>query len=485
MIISYRSVVGLDFTESELRFVEMVRGIRGLRISGYGAVDLSVGERDIPASRREVLVRKIKELAVDGKMRSKRVVVGIPREHYFFRKVSLPPVSSDKLKPIIKNQVERMFPIRGDQMVYDYQDLGLGKNGGREVVVVGAKSPEIDEIMSVIKAADLELLRVDMREISLCNLLKSKEGQLKDPLVFLNISEETAFIQLYVSGSPIICRKIALNGQTTGLENVIREVEKAIGFYTEISKEEKEIDRIFISGATAVLDRLLPHIVQSFKIKVEKLTRENVGIDLPGDFDLERLGHALGLALSGYQVAVHTMDLLPRRVKRKRERDEWIRMGVISLAILFLSLAFAIASVWRDEASLEKVQREIAAIEGRVNAARELKKEYEDLVRKVNTLNKLQAERAHWLIILKNLSEAMPEDAWLTSLDMEQGEPLRLSGNAASAATLIPLLESTPYLKNVKFEAPTTTRDYGGEEVETFRITADINWSGEDNAETE
>jgi len=485
MILSYRSMVGLDITEKELRYVELVRGIRGLCVSGYGEVSLSEEEREIPASKRETLVRKIRELTGDGRIKSKRVVVGIPRDHYFFRKISLPNVSSEKLKLIIENQAERMFPIRGDQMEYDYQEIGKGSNGSREVILVSAKSPEIEEIMSVIKTADMELVRIDMREMSLCNTLKLSEEQLKEPLVYLNIGEDIAFIQLFVSGSPIMCRKITYIDPAAKHESVIREIEKAVGFYSEMTKEENGVTRIYLSGTTAILDHVFPEVNRFFNIEVERVTRENIGIDLPENFDLERHGYALGMALSGYQIAVHSMDLLPRRVRRKRERDEWVRMGVISLAILFLSFAFSIASVWRNEAKLEEVQREIAAIEGRVNAARELKKEYEDLILTVTTFNKLQVEKANWLIILKNLSEVIPEDAWLTTLDMEQGEPLRLSGNAASAAKLIPLLESTPYLKNVKFEAPTTTRDFSGEVVETFRITADIIWSEGGNVEAE
>ena len=206
MILSYRSIVGLDITANELRYVELVRGIRGLRVSLYGAVKLSEEENDLPASKREVLVRKIRNLIGDGKIKSKKTVVGISRDHYFFRKISLPPVSSDKLKLIVENQAERMFPIRGDQMEYDYQEVGKGKDGGREVIIAGAKSAEIEEIVSVVKAADMELLRVDLRELSFCNPIKSKEDRFDEPFVFLNIGTETGFIQLFVSGCPIICR---------------------------------------------------------------------------------------------------------------------------------------------------------------------------------------------------------------------------------------------------------------------------------------
>jgi Tfp pilus assembly PilM family ATPase/Tfp pilus assembly protein PilN len=485
MIFSYRSIVGLDFTGNELRYVELLQGIKGLRIESWGIVDLSSGNTEIQTSKRDILVRKIRELIDSGRIKSKKAVVGISREQYFFRKISLPPVSSDKLKPIIENQVERMFPIRGDQLIYDYQEIGKGKNGEREVIIVGARSSDIEEVLATIQGTDLELLRIDMRDISICNLLKLKDGGLDKPVLLMDVDDNTVFLELVASGHPVACRSVNIEGEKINTDEIIGEIEKSIGFFREISRSEEKIDKLLLSGKESSMETIRAELDRFFNINSEHLMNEDIGLDIPSDFEVDKLTHALGLALSGYQVAVHDIDLLPVRVKTKRTKDEWIRTGVISLAVLLLTLAFSISSVWRNEARLEDIQNEIATIEGRVNAAREVKIEYEKLVNQITSLNKLQEGGPHWLDILENLSEAIPEDAWLTSLDMKKGEQLRISGHASSAAKLIPLLESSLYLKDVKFEAPTTTRDFGGEEVETFRITADINWSGEKDAETE
>ncbi len=485
MIFSYRSVVGLDYTGSELRYVELMQGVRGLRISNWGIASLSAEDTGLETSKRELLVRKIRELIGSGKIRSKKAVVGISRDQYFFRRISLPPVSSEKLKPIVENQVERVFPIRGDQLFYDYQETGRGKSGERELILAGARSSDIEEVLATIKGAGLELLRIDMRDISVCNLLlRTKDGGLDKPILMMDMDEKTAFLELVASGHPVACRSFNVEGDKIKTGEIIGEIEKSIGFYREITKSEEKIDRILLSGDSSRLETLRPELDRIFNIDSELLADQEIELDMPVGFDIEKLAHPLGLALSGYQVTVHDLDLMPPRIKDKRLKDEWIRTGVISVAVLLLSLAFSISSVWRNEARLEEIQEQIATIESRVNAAREVKSEYEDLINKVTALNKLQKEEPHWLAILENLSEAIPEDAWLTSLDMEKGEQLRISGHASSAAKLIPLLESSPYLENVKFEAPTTTRDFGGEVVETFRITADIDWSGDRNAET-
>ncbi len=485
MIYSYRSLVGFEYSEKELRYVELLRSIRGLQLGGYGTIDLTPEDTSISVSRRDILVEKIRGLVGSGAIRSKKAVIGLPRGNYFFRKVSLPPVSSEKLKPIIENQVERVFPLRGDQLEYDYQEIGKGRNGEREVILVGAKGLDVEEAMSITKAAGLELLRIDMKEVAACNLLGGKEGERKDSLIYIHMTDDGVFIDLIVAGHPVSCRRVPVDLRSMKPERMVTEVEREFSIYGEMTRGEEELDRIVLFGEPSAIEQIVPHIVQSYRVEIEYLGPDEIGVDLPVEFDLVRLGYALGLAMSGFQVSTHTIDLLPKKVKVKRGKEEWIRTGVVSFAILLLTISFFIASNWRNEARLEDIEREMAAIEGRVNSVRELKQEYENLGKRVNTLNELQAEKPHWLAIINNLSESIPEDAWLTSLDMNQGEPLKISGNASSAATLIPLLEDSPYLKNVKFEAPTTTRDFGGEEVETFRITADIDWSGEGIAKTE
>jgi type IV pilus assembly protein PilN len=485
MTYSYRSIVGIDLHGETLRYVELVRGIRRLRLGGHGILDLSPEEMEVSSSGRDAVIRKIQELVRSGEIRARHAVVGLPRERYFFRKMTFPPVSGDKLRPMIENQAERIFPIRGEQLVYDYQVTDRRRNGGMGVILAGARRADVDEVQSIIKAAGLMLLRVDMREISLANLLRSTGTNLDGPHILLSIDEDAVSCHLLVSGHPVICRSTCVPKGKVNPEFVVDEFEKVISFYGGMARENETIESVYITGDEELLNWATPVIEEALNGEIRRLDPRDMRLNLPSGFDIERFGYPLGLALSGYQEAVHTIDLQPKGIKKKRERDEWIRLGVVSMTMIFTIIALSAMSMWRKDTRLREVRREIASIEGKVKAVKELKLEYEGLADRVRTLNKLQSERPHWLAVLANLSKAIPEEAWLTSIDMEQGEPLKISGNASTAATLIPLLENSPYLKNVKFEAPTTTRDFGGEEVESFRITADIDWSGGDQGEAE
>jgi Tfp pilus assembly protein PilN len=70
--------------------------------------------------------------------------------------------------------------------------------------------------------------------------------------------------------------------------------------------------------------------------------------------------------------------------------------------------------------------------------------------------------------MLRELTDLVPSDAWLTSLSFDT-KGVELSGQAAAASTLIPLLENSSRLDRVEFSSPVTK---GRDNKEQFRIKA-------------
>jgi len=68
---------------------------------------------------------------------------------------------------------------------------------------------------------------------------------------------------------------------------------------------------------------------------------------------------------------------------------------------------------------------------------------------------------------MRELTERLPQDAWLRTLSMDK-QGLEITGQAAAANQLIPLLENSPSLARVEFTAPVTKAG----DKEQFRIKA-------------
>ena len=71
------------------------------------------------------------------------------------------------------------------------------------------------------------------------------------------------------------------------------------------------------------------------------------------------------------------------------------------------------------------------------------------------------------LPVLRELTDLLPHDAWLTTLSLDQ-KGVELTGQAAAASALIPLLENSSRLERVEFASPVTR----GRDKEQFRIRA-------------
>jgi Fimbrial assembly protein (PilN) len=69
--------------------------------------------------------------------------------------------------------------------------------------------------------------------------------------------------------------------------------------------------------------------------------------------------------------------------------------------------------------------------------------------------------------VLRELTDLLPSDAWLTTISLDN-KGVELTGQAAAASGLIPVLENSPRFARVEFASPVTR----GRDKEQFRIRA-------------
>jgi hypothetical protein len=94
-------------------------------------------------------------------------------------------------------------------------------------------------------------------------------------------------------------------------------------------------------------------------------------------------------------------------------------------------------------------------------------KDLEGKRRLVQTIDGLQASAVRPLPVLRELTDLLPNDAWLTLLSLDS-KGAELTGQANAASALIPLLENSPRFERVEFASPVTR----GRDREQFRIQA-------------
>ncbi|WP_290980359.1 PilN domain-containing protein [Ferrovibrio sp.] len=163
--------------------------------------------------------------------------------------------------------------------------------------------------------------------------------------------------------------------------------------------------------------------------------------------------------------AARAADLRPLPPRRLANRAAWI--------LALLALAAALASPFLHLAwQSRQVQAESAALRAQL-AARQAAEPVRGLqtaaAQRLQKLQALQAARPAAVLVLEALTRALPDDAWLTQLNLADGQ-IEIVGQARAATALVPLLEAMPMLAGVRFLTPVTRDAASGRERFHFAL---------------
>jgi general secretion pathway protein L len=188
--------------------------------------------------------------------------------------------------------------------------------------------------------------------------------------------------------------------------------------------------------------------------------------------ELASLGYAPDIVDCGTDAnAEPRINLLPRQ-SEEAGRSGRLVVSLVAIALLLSLLVGAVGVlgvVWKA--------RELGSLNAKLEELRGKNKsdtQAEGYARRQRRQALLAAEKRSqpaMAIMLEALSRALPDDAWLSRLEVSQGS-VTLAGSATNAAALIGPIEASQHFTDVQFSAPTTRAE--GETQESFTITAKI-----------
>ena len=163
-----------------------------------------------------------------------------------------------------------------------------------------------------------------------------------------------------------------------------------------------------------------------------------------------------------------------------RSSGSLLRLAAFVLVGLLVLLGAALAGSEIHARSVVLGDRERAAalLEARLADLGELRERLLALRREAVLVAQRLAAAPSALGVLEALSRALPDDAFLSELELS-GDRLRIAGFATNAAPLVPLLEELPALEDVRFQAPSSKTiledpELGRREVERFVLAARV-----------
>jgi general secretion pathway protein L len=178
-----------------------------------------------------------------------------------------------------------------------------------------------------------------------------------------------------------------------------------------------------------------------------------------------------GLALKSLQPVCVDLNLLPEQFRKKPSViGRYLTLTLILLALI-TGMAWAGSLFMHQRITDMRVDRELNELSDEIKAFGQAQAQITALQQRIDYLNNLRQDRRHVLEFLKELTEILPDTAWLRGLSVADNK-VEIQGYADYSTPLIPQLEASPRFANARFIS-TITKARDGKEV--FKIGFEIN----------
>lgn len=220
------SVVGLIITESSLRAVQLSkRNSRRPLVAACGEVAIPPGvARDSEIVDRDAIVLALKELWAEAGFTTKKVALGVGNRRLIVRDYSAPKLSLSQIKRSLPFQVGGFLPIPVEQVILDFQPLREtgtpDGEGSVEGLLVAVMADIVEDLVSAIKAARLQVDSVDMLAFGLTRAVTRVVSR-KAPYVAINVGTNSTNIVVISGKTPLFVRVIPMGG--SNIEAVLAE----------------------------------------------------------------------------------------------------------------------------------------------------------------------------------------------------------------------------------------------------------------------
>jgi general secretion pathway protein L len=235
-----------------------------------------------------------------------------------------------------------------------------------------------------------------------------------------------------------------------------------------------EIDRRtpFKAGEVAFDYRLISTDIENKRVNVDLAIVPRDLVERAGSIadsfglTLDRIGVIGDLSPVGRE-----LNLLPHVDSSGQSTSgNHLLIGVAVLAVI-LALIASYLPLYGKQRALAAYEAQLAESRAAALEAEQLKKRLAARVERGRFLADRRLSVPVATVLLAELTEGLPDDAWLVQLRW-QGDKLAIAGFSPAAAALIAGLEESPLLSEVRFGSPVTADPRVGNE--RFNILADV-----------
>lgn len=469
--------LGIELKEEVAIFTYLKKDLQGIRWTGRKIVPLVLeGQGDL-RERERTFVQAIKDFLYQHGTQPQQVVLGLPRRLMILRFLDLPLVPREDLEQMLPYELERHLPFPVREAQFDFQILSKGENGRQKVLLVAIQREKLEQFMDLLELAGLRPDIVDVTCLATCNALIYRKKVLPEEVwALLDLCNHQLEVSILREGALEYSRSIHLSEPSPWIEQVKQEwkvLQHHLSPQGNSQGNFPTVSQIFLSGLGATEESCislqndlgLPASIPSLPFRAATVRERNEGNTTQSMFGtlgaqdhLPSFITCLGLSLRGLVPMPFQINLWPSEREKKRAEPPklWITAGLLAL-IFSLIVGWLTIQAQKDRQSLELLKKEIASYEPRVLEVEKMQKEVKAYREKIATFREMTQVKDGQLNILKELTQLIPQNVWLTDyLYSQKKENISIGGKADSASSLVSPLEESSLIKNVRFSSSIT-----------------------------
>ncbi len=419
----------------------------------------------LPEEGPEGLASQIAETLSAWGVHGAPVSLAVSPQLGFMRQVTLPLAARENLAKVVSYEIDRFLPLGADRLVFDFQIAGQTET---EITLALMALPRefIEGWLRVCADAGLKPICVELAPAAAANAFGLLAGRLPYSWLLLRVGE-TDYDLVHIQSNAMrhwhSARMISADRLTADVTAEIKQV----------SGEGAEPTAFCIYGRGAgqlrtstLMEQFAVPVIRESQVTVKglELEAENSAYFLP----------ALGAALRGVGKVPVKTNLLPESDRAVVKLTGLFLTRVLLILLLSLSVVWMGSIFLHKKISLLRVENQLAQLRPAVQQVEKKLTEAQALGKQLQDIQKKVEQYPSTLVILKELTQIIPEHTYLYSLRFRKGQ-IEIGGKSASAADLISIMEKSGYFTKTEFVSPIVTDDTGSE---IFKIKADIKGVG-------
>ena len=394
----------------------------------------------------------------------------IPADRFYSARISFPPIREKDLRPALALELERLFPFPPSRLRFRWSRLDEATGGkGIPLVVTAVPSDYIERWEEAVSRVGLHpagAISSGWAVSSALSVADHGPGAHKGVTAILRETGVAVECSVLVGGVPIFCatRQCAEDSMPAEGLSLLEE-----GLVDARSRGEDDPvalvappgwfagKNVEAAGGSAVRHLGDFPLFPGMPPSGQGGTGESISSPrIAGAFGAGVAGRAVDLAKPGHEGAASRLARI----------SAWL----LVVGALVFAHAWPATLYWKTKAELARLDKEIAALHPAVAEVEESIEELSLVAAKITLLREAVNARGESFLILKELTDRLPEGTWLTGLRVEERK-IEMDGLSPSANEIFPLLTRDGRFRGVAFTSPITRQP---DNLERFRISAEF-----------